>query len=375
MYRTRTSRRLPPALLSLLLTAVLVCACALPGFAVGGDRLTAQEKQTQTLIADVLEGRPAAVKELQNEHAYKAFLDRVETARAAWVAEDAAHTRTVLKERGISPKQTVAELRASDNEAARQLYKDIKAWLIEADEDSSVLPYASFVSAKDIAGLDLSKLIAWSSLQAFVDTMVPLLLQQALDALSALGIKPVVQLDWPLLDQKAVVDYAHKYAKKYNPAYRVPESGSDCTNFVSQALYAAGLGMRPSSIRGTSPGIRTTTDEWYYYNSPSATASTPYGQAVAVSTSWIRVEDLYTYLAPHYPVFQSTDQAAVAKNLAAGYIIQGGKLLGRFEHSAIVTVKNGKFCYTAHTNDRKDRDMKHYYNAYERFRVLKVCVS
>ena len=94
---------------------------------------------------------------------------------------------------------------------------------------------------------------------------------------------------------------------------------------------------------------------------------------MAVSTSWVRVEDLYTYLAPHYETVTSTNDNEVRNNLKEGYVIQGGKLVGRYEHSSIVTKKSDKWCYTAHTNDRKDRDMKHYFNAYDKFRIIKVC--
>ncbi len=369
----RSFRTVCSALLSVLLTAILVCACALPGFAVSGETLTPAEKTTERLIADVLKQQPLAARALKQENAYAAFLDTVAAQQKTLVAQENARTRALLQEHGISPSTTVGELKERDDAFAQKLFRDIRVWLVDADEDSSVLAYSRFPTVRSIADLPLSELIGWNSLQDFVDTWVPLLLKDALDALRALGLLPEEDPAWPLLDRQKIVDYAHKYAKKYNPAYRVPETGSDCTNFVSQCLYAGGLSMQPSSYRGTNPGITTTTEEWYYYNVPSAAADAPYGKAVGVSTSWIRVEDLYTYLAPHFEVFTSSNTKKVAQNLQEGYVIQGGPAMGRYEHSSIVTVKNGKFCYTAHTNDRKDRAMKHYYNAYDKFRVLKVC--
>lgn len=364
---------------SLLLVAVMVfagvlsAAAATPGKSVSPEALTAKEKATEQLVGDALDLNQSAVDALKQEQAYKAFLDTVAARQQTWVRQERARMTEALSDLGISPTSTVKDLKESSDPEAKALYKDICRWLVNETEDSSVLRYSQFTSAKAIEGLDLSQLLSWSALQDFVDTIVPELLRNALKLLEQLGFEFPNDPFWPTLDQEAIVNYAHKYAKKYNPAYRVPTSGSDCTNFVSQCLYAGGLSMNPSSIRGTNPGTNTTTEEWYYYNSPSATADTPYEYAVAVSTSWVRVEDLYTYLAPHYDTVTTTNDNEVTRNLKAGYVIQGAPLVGRYEHSSIVTEKNGKWCYTAHTNDRKDRDMKHYFNAYDKFRIIKVC--
>lgn len=367
------NRMLQKMLACLLSMVVMVCSGVLVGTAATSDRLTAEERKTESLVTDVLTQNGATVRAMKQEHTYRTFLDRVAAQQKTWVDREVARTKKALKERGISPNQTVADLGKGKTPAEKDLYQDICQWLIGEKQDSSVLKYSMFTTTASIADLDLSTLLSWSALQDFVDTVVPQLLRSALEALRQLGFDFGEDPFWPTLDQTKIVDYAHKYAKKYNPEYRVPDSGSDCTNFVSQAIYAGGLSMSPSSIRGTNPGTNTTTDEWYYYNSPSATAATPYEKAVAVSSSWVRVVDLYTYLAPHYDAVEATTKAVVEQNLKAGYIIQGGPLVGRYEHSAIVTEKDGKWCYTAHTNDRKDRDMKYYYSAYEKFRIIKVC--
>lgn len=388
--KQRKRRTWVRAAVSVLLVLVMVCTSAVAalaavpgssaparsapqGRAATAEKLTAQEKSTEQLIGDALAMNRSAVDALKQQKVYRDFLDTVAARQRTWVRAEVSRMTKVLKGMGVSPQSTVKELKASENPEARALYKDICKWLVEATEDSSVLRYSQFTSVKAIEGLDLSQLLSWSALQDFVDTIVPELLRYALDVLRQLGFEFENDPLFPMLDQKAIVDYAHKYAKKYNSEYRVPDSGSDCTNFVSQALYAGGLSMSPSSIRGTNPGTTETTEEWYYYNSPSATADTPYERAVAVSTSWVRVEDLYTYLAPHYETVTSTNDNEVRNNLKEGYVIQGGKLVGRYEHSSIVTKKSDKWCYTAHMNDRKDRDMKHYFNAYDKFRIIKVC--
>src|SRR5215469_1290477 len=58
-------------------------------------------------------------------------------------------------------------------------------------------------------------------------------------------------------DRRAAAAYALKYAIKYNPAWpSYVGAGGDCTNFVSQALYAGGWTMiwpRPRTVSA---------DEW-----------------------------------------------------------------------------------------------------------------
>lgn len=376
MRQNLRSHRFQKAIVSLLLVLFMVCGSvvgALAATPATTGKLTAQEKATEQLVEDALTRNRSAVDALKQGQAYRAFLDTVAAKQQTWVRQERARMTKALREIGISPNDTAGDLKRSENPEARAVYKDLCRWLVDETEDSSALRYSQFTTVQAIEGLDLSQLLSWSALQDFVDTVVPMLLRYAMEALEQLGFDFPSDPFWPVLDQGAIVDYAHKYAKKYNPEYRVPTSGSDCTNFVSQALYAGGLSMNPSSIRGTSPGTNTTTEEWYYYNSPSATAKTPYEKAVAVSSSWVRVEDLYTYLAPHYETVTSSNDSEVTRNLKEGYVIQGGPLIGRYEHSSIVTKKNDKWCYTAHTNDRKDRDMKHYFNAYDKFRVIKVC--
>ena len=46
----------------------------------------------------------------------------------------------------------------------------------------------------------------------------------------------------PFYDRAAAASYAQRYALKYNTVW-LPDKDSDCTNFVSQALYAGGWEM------------------------------------------------------------------------------------------------------------------------------------
>lgn len=77
-----------------------------------------------------------------------------------------------------------------------------------------------------------------------------------------------------MYDRNMAVEYAEKWAFEYNPAYySFDEIGGDCTNFVSQCLYA-GCGV-----------MNYTPDIGWYYISPDDR-----------SAAWTGVEYLYRFL-------------------------------------------------------------------------------
>jgi len=50
-------------------------------------------------------------------------------------------------------------------------------------------------------------------------------------------------------DRASAATYADTYWQSYNPAWpSFAKKGGDCTNFVSQALYAGGIAVRPSPL-------------------------------------------------------------------------------------------------------------------------------
>ena len=77
-----------------------------------------------------------------------------------------------------------------------------------------------------------------------------------------------------MYDREKAVDYARKWAYSRNPQYYSFDNiGGDCTNFVSQCLYA-GCGV-----------MNFTPDLGWYYNSPDDR-----------SAAWTGVEYLYNFL-------------------------------------------------------------------------------
>lgn len=75
-------------------------------------------------------------------------------------------------------------------------------------------------------------------------------------------------------DRQKALEYAKKWAYSRNPAYYNYDSvGGDCTNFISQCIYAGTSTMNYDKING------------WYYNS-----------ANDKSASWTGVEFLYKFL-------------------------------------------------------------------------------
>ncbi len=77
-------------------------------------------------------------------------------------------------------------------------------------------------------------------------------------------------------------DYIEMYAEDFNPDYGdFTSDGGDCTNFVSQVLYAGGMPMTPAKEKPTS-------NDWYYYSSGWGTGRT---------SSWTSAHEFRKYWA------------------------------------------------------------------------------
>jgi hypothetical protein len=143
------------------------------------------------------------------------------------------------------------------------------------------------------------------------------------------------------------ISYARSYALfPYNTLNYPYFISGDCTNFVSQCVYAGGMSK---SLPGTLPDepypiIIEDTNYWAYY-------STVY------TTSWVRVSDFYTYWAAHLgSVTNYSTKAALKAQASAGDVVQLVSS-GIPYHTIILSQNNGSgttFC--AHTTERKDAD-------------------
>lgn len=135
-----------------------------------------------------------------------------------------------------------------------------------------------------------------------------------------------------------VVQYAERWWNDYNPSYQKFEV--DCTNFVSQCIYAGGAPMR---------GYPNRTKGWWYRNKNW-------------SFSWSVANALKTYL-QHSKTGLRAREVHDPQELQLGDVIcydfQGD---GRFDHNTVVTGKdaNGMPLVNAHTYNSRMR-----YWAYE----------
>lgn len=137
------------------------------------------------------------------------------------------------------------------------------------------------------------------------------------------------------------VAYAEQYWNTPNPAY--PHFTDDCTNFISQCLYAGGIPMLFSKERGRGWWIRTGKGEDWSY-------------------SWTVAHALYLLLksggAPMRAVSRSSPDQLEPGDIIC-YDFDGD---GRFQHNTIVVAKdaNNMPLVNAHTTDSSLR-----YWAYE----------
>lgn len=154
------------------------------------------------------------------------------------------------------------------------------------------------------------------------------------------------------LDREAAVRYARKWAFKRNPRYLDFHGlGGDCTNFVSQCLYAGGANMNYTPVYG-----------WYYISADNRTAS------------WTGVEYLYNFLTQN----EGEGPFAVEAELSEaqpGDVIQLGDFSGHFYHSLLV-VATGRnpsmrnIRIATHTDDAFNRPLASYSIA--QYRLLHI---
>jgi hypothetical protein len=151
----------------------------------------------------------------------------------------------------------------------------------------------------------------------------------------------------------AAAAYADTYWQNYNPAWpSFASSGGDCTNFVSQALYAGGIGMRTSpSYSGNAAWYMVKKRNRWSYAAP-----------------WVNAQDQSIFMLRYLPgVTQVASYYGLASGAtAADHAQQGDVVLydwnndGVYDHEAIITASDGTNpdgttnwdLVDAHTNNR-----------------------
>lgn len=153
-----------------------------------------------------------------------------------------------------------------------------------------------------------------------------------------------------MYNRQKVYDYAKKWAYGRNPKYyNFDPVGGDCTNFISQCIYAGCGQMNYSKING-----------WYYLNGYDK------------SPSWTGVEFLYNFLLSNKGNGPKGEIANI-EDLEIGDVIQLSFNGRTFTHSLIV-IQNGtsvdNTLIATHTYDTFGKSVEEY--SYERYRCIHI---
>jgi hypothetical protein len=160
--------------------------------------------------------------------------------------------------------------------------------------------------------------------------------------------KEMIQYNRP-----AAVAYAHRWAYSRNPAYyNYDKLGGDCTNFVSQCVFAGARVMNYTHTYG-----------WYYLSANNK------------SPSWSGVEFLYDFLVRGRGGPGPAARETPVSGMAPGDVIQllfDGKV---FQHSLLV-VETGPapaedtILVATHSDDQDNKPLSTY--QYQRARFLHI---
>lgn len=149
----------------------------------------------------------------------------------------------------------------------------------------------------------------------------------------------------PYLRERAVA-YAERWAFSRNPLfYDYTGIGGNCTNFVSQCLYAGSCEMNFTPVYG-----------WYYLSPSERTAA------------WTGVEYLYNFLIGNRGVGPFGTEVS-AGLLSLGDVIQLAREDGTYYHTLLVTGfdTDGNYLVAAQSDDAFDRPLDTYTYATARF--------
>ncbi len=157
-------------------------------------------------------------------------------------------------------------------------------------------------------------------------------------------------------DRRRAVEYARRWALSRNPLFTdFTGGGGDCTNFVSQCIFAGAPVMNYTPTFG-----------WYYI--------APYDRAPA----WSGVDELYSFLTGA-PDFTSQNRGygpfatdvRSAEQLNVGDVLQLADESGSFYHTLIISdFTDSDILVCAHTNDALDRPLSTY--TYASIRALHI---
>ena len=157
-------------------------------------------------------------------------------------------------------------------------------------------------------------------------------------------------------DRERAVEYARQWALSRNPLFiDFTGIGGNCTNFVSQCLYAAAPVMNYTDTFG-----------WYYVSAEDR------------APAWSGVEELYNFLvgASGFRGEGSLAgpfgrRATLPSEVQIGDVVQLRNSSGEFYHSLIISgFREGDILVCAQSNDALDRPLSSY--SYAGLRVIHI---
>lgn len=139
-------------------------------------------------------------------------------------------------------------------------------------------------------------------------------------------------------DRKSASLYAEKWALSYNPNfYHFGGVGGDCTNYISQCLFAGNAKMNYDKING-----------WYYIDSNNRSAS------------WTAVNYLEKFILNNKGIGPFGHIASKA-TIEIGDLVQIRQNPFRFNHTVIITkIVGDKIYVCAHSNDTLNKLLTDY---------------
>lgn len=146
-------------------------------------------------------------------------------------------------------------------------------------------------------------------------------------------------------NRERAVEYARRWALERNPLFEnYTGIGGDCTNFVSQSIYAGSCVMNYTPTFG-----------WYYIS--------PTDRAAA----WTGVQFFYNFITGNEDVGPYGREVNPGE-LQLGDVVQLGREDGVYYHSLLVTgfAEDG-YLVSAHSNDALDRPLTSYTYAMARY--------
>lgn len=139
-------------------------------------------------------------------------------------------------------------------------------------------------------------------------------------------------------NREKALEYARRWAFDRNPAfYNFDSLGGDCTNFVSQCIFAGASVMNYTPVLG------------WFYNSLNNRAP-----------AWTGVQFLINFLKTNKSTGPFAKQTNY-DNVSIGDVIFLGDNNGKFYHSLFVSdIFNGKIFVASHTIDSFNRNLDSY---------------